>query len=194
MPPGFKPFDATKIERFGYGKYPDVLTSLEFERLINASGPTGGDITFRSQDKKGNWIFTKDHGIPKKLAIIHCVGSRDEQHRNYCSRVCCMYSLKLAHLVKEKIPEAEVFEFYIDMRAYGKGYEEFYERIKDEGIHLIRGRTATVNQKNDQLILRSEDIINDKILETAVDMVILSVGLEPAGRYCKSCCFSWNSG
>lgn len=176
---GFKPFDASKIERYGYGKYPEVLTSLEFERLINASGPTGGDITFRSQDKKGNWIFTKDQGVPKKFAIIHCVGSRDEQHRSYCSRVCCMYSLKLAHLIKEKIPEAEVSEFYIDMRAFGKGYEEFYERIKNEGVHLIRGRTATIEKKNQQLVLRSEDIINDKILETEVDMVILSVGLEP---------------
>ncbi len=177
---GFKPFDASKIERFGYGKFPEVLTSLEFERLINASGPTGGDITFRSQDKKGNWIFTKDNGIPKTLAIIHCVGSRDEQHRSYCSRVCCMYSLKLAHLVKEKIPEAEVSEFYIDMRAFGKGYEAFYERIKNEGVHLIRGRTATIKQKDNHLVLRSEDIINDRVLETEVDMVILSVGLEPA--------------
>ncbi len=182
---GFKPFDALKIERYGYGKFPEVLTSLEFERLINASGPTGGDITFRSQDKKGNWIFTKDQGTPKKLAIIHCVGSRDELHRKYCSRVCCMYSLKLSHLVKEKIPDAEVFEFYIDMRAFGKGYEEFYERIKDEGVHLIRGRTATIKQKDDHLVLRSEDIINDKILETEVDMVILSVGIEPADDTAK---------
>lgn len=177
---GFKAFDASKIERFGYGKYPGVLTSLELERLINASGPTAGEITFRTQDKKGNWIFTKDEGIPKKLAIIHYVGSRDEQHHSYCSRVCCMYSLKLAHLIKEKIPEAEVTEFYIDMRAFGKGYEEFYERIKNEGVHLIRGKTATIKQKDGYLLLRSEDIINDRILETEVDMVVLSVGLEPA--------------
>lgn len=176
---GFKPFDASKIERFGYGEFPDVLTSLEFERLINASGPTGGDITFRTQDKKGNWIFEKGNGVPEKLAIIHCVGSRDVNHRSYCSRVCCMYSLKLAHLVKEKIPEAEVSEFYIDMRAFGKGYEEFYDRIKNEGINIIRGRTATIQRKDDHLVLRSEDIINDRILETDVDMVILSVGLEP---------------
>jgi len=118
---GFKPFDAKKVERFGYGKYPNVITSLELERLINASGPTGGDITYRSRGKKGNWIFEKGHGIPQKFALIHCVGSRDLQHRSYCSRVCCMYSLKLAHLIKEKIPEADIYEYFIDMRAYGKG-------------------------------------------------------------------------
>ncbi len=116
---GFKPFDARKIDQFGYGKLPNVLTSLELERLINASGPTGGEITYRSKDKKGNWIFKKGSGVPEKLAIIHCVGSRDEQHRKYCSRVCCMYSLKLAHLIKEKIPEAEFTEYFIDMRDYG---------------------------------------------------------------------------
>jgi len=177
---GFKPFDARKIDQFAYGKYPNVLTSLELERLINASGPTGGEITFRSQDKKGNWIFQKGNGEPKSFAIIHCVGSRDEQHRKYCSRVCCMYSLKLAHLIKEKIPKAEVCEYFIDMRAYGKGYEEFYERIQSEGVNLIRGRTAKVESKNGYLRLRSEDIIHQKIIESEVDMVILSVGLEPA--------------
>ncbi|MBU1014689.1 MAG: CoB--CoM heterodisulfide reductase iron-sulfur subunit A family protein [Bacteroidetes bacterium] len=185
MATGFKPFDAKKIERYGYGKYPNVLTSLELERLINASGPTGGDITYRSQDKKGNWIFQKGQGEPQKFALVHCVGSRDIQHRTYCSRVCCMYSLKLAHLIKEKIPEAEVSEYFIDMRAYGKGYEEFYERIKAEGIYMVRGRTATVKQKNDKLILRSEDILNDRLIESEVDMVILSVGLEPADDAAK---------
>lgn len=90
-----------------------------------------------------------------------------------------MYSLKLAHLVKEKAPDAEVLEFYIDMRAFGKGYEEFYERIKDEGIHVIRGKTATIEEADGQLLLRSEDMINHKLLENKVDMVILSVGLEP---------------
>ncbi len=177
---GFKPFDAKKIEHFGYSKYPSVLTSLEFERLLNASGPTEGEITYRSQDKKGNWLFEKGHGQPEKVALIHCVGSRDENHQSYCSRVCCMYSLKLAHLVKEKIPKAKVTEYFIDMRAYGKGYEEFYNRIKDEGVHLIRGRTARISQKDDHLLLRSEDILHDRIIESKVDLVILSVGLEPS--------------
>jgi heterodisulfide reductase subunit A len=176
---GFKLFDATKITQYGYGKLPNVLTSIEFERLINAAGPTGGDIVYRTQDKKGNWIFEKGSQEPKKVGIIHCVGSRDENHNSHCSKVCCMYSLKLAHLVKEKLPDAEVYEYYIDMRAFGKGYEEFYNRIKEEGIHIIRGRTAQINEVNGQMIMRSEDLIQGRLIEQDVDMVILSVGLEP---------------
>ena len=121
---GYKPFDAKRIERYGYGKYPNVVTSLEFERLVNAAGPTGGNIKFRTQDKKGNWIFAPESAEPKSIALIHCIGSRDENYNKYCSRVCCMYSLKLAHLAMEKLPNAEVEQFYIDMRAFGKGYEE----------------------------------------------------------------------
>jgi heterodisulfide reductase subunit A len=176
---GFKTFDATRAEQFGYGKYPNVVTSLEFERLVNAAGPTGGFIKFRSQDKKGNWIFTDESQAPRSVAIIHCIGSRDENYNKYCSRVCCMYSLKLAHLTKEKLPDAEVSEYYIDMRAFGKGYEEFYERIKEEGIKIIRGKTAKVEEKNGKLLIRSEDIHQGRIIEQSVDMVILSVGLEP---------------
>lgn len=177
---GFKPFDAKRIDDYGYGKYPNVLTSLEFERLVNASGPTGGNIRFRTKDKKGNWIFNNDSGEPESVALIHCVGSRDIHYNQYCSRVCCMYSLKLAHLVKEKLPNAKVFEYYIDMRAFGKGYEEFYNRIKNEGIKIIRGRTAKIEEDGNQLVLRSEDIMNDTLIEQKVDMVVLAVGLEPA--------------
>lgn len=176
---GFKVFDAKRAEHFGYGKFPNVITSLEFERLINAAGPTGGNITFRTKDKKGNWIFTTGADVPDSVAIIHCIGSRDENYNAYCSKVCCMYSLKLAHLVKEKLPDAEVYEHYIDMRAFGKGYEEFYERIKKEGINIIRGRTATVESTNGELIIRSEDVEKGRLLEQKVEMVILAVGLEP---------------
>ncbi len=176
---GFQTFNAARAEQFGYGKSPKILTSLELERLVNAAGPTGGAITQRSQDKKGNWIFTAESEEPESVAIIHCVGSRDVNQHKYCSKVCCMYSLKLAHLIAEKLPEAEVFEYYIDMRAYGKGYEEFYERIKGEGIHLIRGRTSMVDEKHGKLHLRTEDIINSRLIEQEVDMLILAVGLEP---------------
>ncbi|MCL4483589.1 MAG: CoB--CoM heterodisulfide reductase iron-sulfur subunit A family protein [Bacteroidetes bacterium] len=176
---GFKVFDAKRAGQFGYGKYPNVLTSLEFERLINAAGPTGGNITYRNKDKKGNWVFTTGADVPDSVAIIHCIGSRDENYNAYCSKVCCMYSLKLAHLVKEKLPGAEVYEHYIDMRAFGKGYEEFYERIKREGIHIIRGRTATVKSTNGELIIRSEDIESGRLLDQKVEMVILAVGMEP---------------
>lgn len=176
---GYKPFDAARIEQFGYGKFPNVLTSLEFERLVNASGSTGGFIKFRTQNKKGKWIFAPEAGEPKSIAIIHCVGSRDVHYNKYCSRVCCMYSLKLAHLVAEKLHNAEIFEYFIDMRAFGKGYEEFYNRIKHEGVKIIRGRTAKIEEISGQLMLRTEDILNARLIEQKVDMVILAVGLEP---------------
>lgn len=176
---GFKTFDPKRAEQFGYGKYPNVLTSLELERLINAAGPTEGKITFRTQDKKNNWVFTTESRSPESVALIHCIGSRDENYNKYCSKVCCMYSLKLAHLVKEKLPNANVYEYYIDMRAFGKGYEEFYERINNEGINVIRGRTAKVEQSNGHLLIRSEDIENERLIEQEVDMVVLAVGLEP---------------
>lgn len=175
---GFKTFDASRIEQFGYGKYPNVLTSLEFERLVNASGPTEGQIRYRTKDKRGNWIFTTEGEEPRKIALIHCVGSRDENFNKYCSRVCCMYSLKLAHLIKEKMPRAKVYEYYIDMRAFGKGYEEFYDRIRHEGIHMVRGRTAMVFESKGHLHLRTEDIVQQKLIEQEVDMVVLAVGLE----------------
>lgn len=177
---GFKTFNATKFAQFGYGKYPNVLTSIELERLINAAGPTGGKIAKRVQDKKGNWVFTHESIYsPKRVAIIHCIGSRDVNYNRYCSKVCCMYSLKLAHLLKEKLPEAEINEYYIDIRAYGKGYEEFYNRIKKEGVNIIRGRPAKVEQYGEELIVRCEDIEGSRIIEQKVDMVILAVGTEP---------------
>ncbi len=184
---GYKVFDAKRMPQFGYGVFPNVLTSLEFERLLNASGPTGGNITFRSQDKKGNWIFSPDTEKPESLAIIHCIGSRDKNYNKYCSRVCCMYSLKFAHLILDKLPDAQVYEYFIDMRSFGKGYEEFYERIKDEGVSIIRGKSAKVEQKNGKLQIRGEDILLSKIIENQVDMVILSVGLEPSEDTEKLC-------
>ncbi len=184
---GYKVFDAKRMPQFGYGVFPNVLTSLEFERLLNASGPTGGNITYRSQDMKGNWIFSPDTAKPESLAIIHCIGSRDKNYNKYCSRVCCMYSLKFAHLILDKLPEAKVYEYFIDMRAFGKGYEEFYERIKEEGVSIIRGKSAKVEQKNGKLQVRGEDILLSKIIENQVDMVILSVGLEPSEDTEKLC-------
>jgi heterodisulfide reductase subunit A len=182
---GFDTFDATRIERYGFGKLPNVLTALEFERLTNASGPTGGRIVTRSvrrnrKTKQEEWVFDIEAPAPRSVAIVHCVGSRDQNHNAYCSRVCCMYSLKFAHLVKEKLPDATCHQFYIDMRAFGKGYEEFFERIKDEGVFVVRGRTAQVEGRPDGMVIRGEDIVNDRITEIPVDMVLLAVGLEPA--------------
>ncbi len=153
---GYDMLDARRIERYGYGAYPNVLNSLEFERLTNASGPTGGKIVMKTKrlnkkTKTEEWVFEPDGPKPKAVAIVHCVGSRDQNFNAYCSRVCCMYSLKFAHLVREKLPEAKCYEYYIDMRAFGKGYEEFYERIREEGVFLVRGRSASVNERDGQL-------------------------------------------
>ena len=182
---GFDAFDATRIERYGYGQLPNVLTALEFERLTNASGPTGGKIVKRSprlnkRTKQEEWVFDPEAPSPESVAIIHCVGSRDANFNSHCSRVCCMYSLKFAHLVKEKLPDATCYQFYIDMRAFGKGYEEFFERIKDEGVFVVRGRSAKVEDREGRMVIRGEDIVHDRIMEFPVDMVLLAVGLEPA--------------
>jgi heterodisulfide reductase subunit A2 len=108
------------------------------------------------------------------------VGSRDKNYNKYCSRVCCMYSLKFAHLILDKLSDAEVFEYFIDMRSFGKGYEEFYERIREENVNIIRGKTAKVEEVNGKLLIRGEDILKAEVIEQEVDMVVLSVGLEPS--------------
>ncbi|MBM3404851.1 MAG: CoB--CoM heterodisulfide reductase iron-sulfur subunit A family protein [Bacteroidetes bacterium] len=182
---GYELLDVGKIEQYGYGKFPNVLTSLEFERLTNASGTTGGRIVTKSKrinkkTDKEEWFFASDGIPPRSVAIIHCVGSRNKKYNAYCSRVCCMYSLKFAHLIKEKIPNVNVYEFYIDMRAFGKGYEEFAERIRHEGTFVVRGHSASVTMDNDHLIVKGEDIMIERLVEFKVDMVILAVGLIPA--------------
>ncbi len=182
---GYELFDANRIERYGYGKFPNVLTSLEFERMTNASGPTGGKIVLKSKrlnrrTKTEEWIADANGPAPNSVAIIHCVGSRDANYNSYCSRVCCMYSLKFAHLVREKLPEATCYEFYIDMRAFGKGYEEFMERIKAEGTHIVRGRTAQVYECDGQMRIKGEDMLNDRLIELPADLVVLAVGVIPS--------------
>jgi heterodisulfide reductase subunit A2 len=184
---GFETLDAARLDRYGYGVHPNVLTALEFERLTNASGPTGGQIVtktsrYNKRKKIDEWVFDPEGPPPKSVAIIHCVGSRDSNYNPYCSRVCCMYSLKFAHLVSEKLPEATCYEFYIDMRAFGKGYEEFFQRVKEEGTFVIRGRSALVGEHDGQMFIKGEDILSDRVLEFPVDMVLLSVGLVPAAR------------
>ncbi|MBI4164338.1 MAG: CoB--CoM heterodisulfide reductase iron-sulfur subunit A family protein [Acidobacteria bacterium] len=172
MSTGFQTVDAARIPYYGYGAYPNVYTSLEVERLINASGPTGGEVILRDGKK------------PKAVGIVHCVGSRDENTNRWCSRVCCMYSLKLAHLIKEHT-DAEVFNFYIDIRTPGKGFEEFYCKLLSEGVHFIRGRVAEVTDwaldpsEEGKLVIRVEDTLIGRVRRIPVDMVVLSVGLEP---------------
>lgn len=171
---GYDPFDAHKIPQYGYGRLDNVFTSVEFERLVNASGPTAGKIIMRDGVTE-----------PKSVGIIHCVGSRDENYNEYCSRVCCMYSLKFAHLVRERLPDAEVYNFYIDIRAAGKRYEEFYHRVMMEGAHFIRGRVADVTnvartpEEENKLIVQVYDTLDGMQRRIPLDMVILSVGVEP---------------
>ena len=181
---GYDFLDVSKIDQYKYGVFPNVLTSIEFERLTNASGTTGGRIvtkTSRINKKTGKeeWFFSPEGVPPRSVALIHCVGSRNKKYNPYCSRVCCMYSLKFAHLIKEKVPNVNVYEFYIDMRAFGKGYEEFAERIKQEGTFIVRGHSASVDMISNQMVVRGEDIFNDKLVEFKVDMVVLAVGLIP---------------
>jgi len=169
---GFKTFDAKRVRQYGYGVYPNVYTALEVERLVNASGPTGGEVILR------------DGRQPKAIGIIHCVGSRDKRTNRWCSRVCCMYSMKLAHLLKEHT-EAEIYNFYIDIRAPGKGYEEFYDKLNSEGVHFIRGRVGEVTdwgmtpEEEGKLVLRVEDTLAGFVRRIPVDMVVLATGLEP---------------
>jgi len=162
---GIDPFDASLKPEYGYGKYPEVINGLEFERLSSASGPTGGEILVNGKK-------------PKKIFFVSCVGSRDKQVGNeYCSRVCCMYTAKHAHLVKEKIPESEVVVYYTDVRAFGKGFEEFYDRVKNEGVIYRRGSVGEIYKKAGQLIVRGEDTLTGEVYEEETDMVVLATGL-----------------
>lgn len=166
---GYQMWDAAKIPDYGYGTSPNIITGLEFERLTNAGGPTAGEIT------------TAEGETPKKVAIIHCVGSRDERAHAYCSRFCCMYSLKQAHQIKEKTG-AEVYSIYMDMRTFGKDYEEFYRRNREEGIQFIQGRPSqvTADPETGKLFIDVEDIQLGQVLELdELDMVVLATAIEP---------------
>ncbi len=170
---GYDLFDARRIPQYGYGRLANVFTSLEFERMCNAAGPTNGEIVLRD-------------GVtaPKSVGIIHCVGSRDRNYNNYCSVICCMSSLKFAHLVKERTG-AEVYDFYIDMRTAYKDYDEFYQRVLEEGTLFVRGRVAEVTDaarmpgEEGKLIIQAEDTLAGRQRRIPVDMVILASGLEP---------------
>ncbi len=170
---GFRAFDAGKKGEYGYGRYSNVIDSLQLERLINASGPTGGHI-----------LRLSDGRIPRRVAFVQCVGSRDPHIGNPdCSAVCCMYAIKNAILLKEHVHPIEVTIFYIDLRTYGKGFEEFYQRAKKEyGIRFVRGRVSRIIEipETSGLIVRAEDTDTGETMEEELDMVVLSVGLMPS--------------
>ncbi len=164
---GYDQFDARRKPELGYGRYPNVLSGLEFERLVSASGPTKGKVKINGKE-------------PKEVVFIKCVGSRDKTVGHpYCSRVCCMYTAKQAHLIREKIPGAKVTVFYMDVRAFGKGFEEFYDRVREEGVVYRRGMVSEIYKRGDKLVVRAEDTLLGRPVEVEADLVVLATGLEP---------------
>ncbi|TES92601.1 MAG: FAD-binding protein [Candidatus Cloacimonadota bacterium] len=164
---GFDPFDARIKKEYAYNEYNNVITGLELERLLSASGPTTGEIII-------------DGKTPKQIVFIHCVGSRDESVGNeYCSRVCCMFIAKQAHLVKDKVPEVEVTVLYMDMRAFGKGYEEFYDRVRMEGVLYRRCNPSEIYRRGEKLIVKVEDTLLGELVDIEADVVVLGTGIVP---------------
>ncbi|MGQ9776500.1 MAG: FAD-dependent oxidoreductase, partial [Thermodesulfobacteriota bacterium] len=167
MATGFDPFDPKLKPEFGYGRYPNVIHGIEMERLCSASGPTKGDILINGKK-------------PREVVFIHCVGSRDKTVGNeYCSRVCCMYTAKQAHLLRDKIPDVQITVLYMDVRAFGKGFEEFYERVQKEHIIYRRANPSEIYQRDGRLVIRGEDTLLGEPFELEVDLVVLASGLVP---------------
>ena len=167
---GYELYDATKLENYGYGIYKDVITMMELERLTSASGPTGGAVK------------RADGSDARKVAIVLCAGSRDKNHVPYCSRICCMYSLKQAFVLK-KMLGIDVYIYYTDIRATGKGYEELYWRDQEAGVVFIRGKVAEVwKNKNGKLVVAAEDTLTGKVMEEEFDLVALATPMvAPSG-------------
>ncbi|MGC9333484.1 MAG: 4Fe-4S binding protein [Anaerolineae bacterium] len=167
---GYDLTDHPSLARYGYGLYDNVIDGLQFERLSSAAGPTGGKIV------------TCDGRVPETTVFLHCIASRDEQAHEYCSRICCMYGTKQAHLAKDKTG-GEVYQFYIDMRTPGKDYEEFYKRIQEEGIRYIRGKVAEVlpdPSGSGKLLVRGEDTLLSRYVEVPADLVVLLTAIKPS--------------
>ncbi|MGD6809252.1 MAG: hydrogenase iron-sulfur subunit [Candidatus Bathyarchaeia archaeon] len=168
---GYDVYEPYDMPLLGYGKYPNVITSMEFERLILAAGPTGGKVIRQSDGQK-----------PHRIAFILCVGSRDKSKYPYCSNYCCMYTLKHVVQLKEKYKEdVEVYVFYMDIRSSGKGYEEFYDRARERGVNFIRGRVSRIDEdpKTHNLTVHSEDSLLGKPIEVETDMVVLATASIP---------------
>ncbi len=168
---GWKPYDASKLDILGYGKFSNVITNMQMERLASPWGPTGGQI-LRPSDKT----------FPKKVAFVQCAGSRDENHLPYCSYICCLASLKQSLYLAEKNQEAEALIFYIDIRTPGR-YEKFLKRVQEEArIHFIKGKVAKIEEdpETKDLIVTAEDILSGKKIHERVNMVVLALGMQPS--------------
>jgi quinone-modifying oxidoreductase subunit QmoA len=168
---GWRPFDASSIDYYGFGKIPDVINNVMMERLAAANGPTGGKIVRPSDGKE-----------VRSVAFVQCAGSRDESYLPYCSGVCCLASLKQALYVREQYPDAQVSIYYIDVRALGR-MEEFYNRVKaDDKVSLVKGKVADirVDRQSKDLILGVEDVHQGKGIEPRADLVVLATGMVPS--------------
>jgi heterodisulfide reductase subunit A len=164
---GFRLFDPLKMPRYGYGQLKNVITSMQMERQLAPTRPF--NTVLRPGDGK----------VPDRLAYVLCTGSRDATIGNpICSQICCMYSIKQAQLIMGALPMADVTIYYINIRSFGKGFEEFYEQAKGMGVNFVKGKIGKISEKeNGNLVLRYEDINENKVKETEHDMVILSVGV-----------------
>ena len=169
---GFDPISLDKFDEFAYSKSPDVVSSLEFERLMNAAGPTGGTL-----------LRPSDGTHPKTIVFVQCVGSRcdgGEKGKPYCSKICCMYTAKHAMLCREKYPDTDVYVFYIDVRTPGKNFDEFYRRAVEEyGVHYIKGMVGKVVPEGGKLKVQASDLIGNRQLHIDADMVVLAAAIEP---------------
>jgi heterodisulfide reductase subunit A len=167
---GYDHFDPSVIEEYGYGRFPNVITAMEMERLNNSAGCTAGDL-----------IRPSDGEHPRRLAIVNCVGSRDKRFNPWCSNFCCMYAIKNALLLKQTYPEMDIVIYYIDIRTPSTGYEAFYDRARDAGIRFIQGRPTLITEHPDtrNLHVRSEDLTLGEVIEREYDMVMLNQAAVP---------------
>ena len=167
---GYDLLPIEEMAEYGYGKYPDVINGLQFERILSATGPTGGDVKRPSDGK-----------VPEEIVFVQCSGSRDpERHLAYCSKICCMYTLKHAKLYKHKVQYGQPYIFYIDIRAGGKRYEEFVQSaVSEDNILYVRGKVARIYRENDKMIVRGMDTLSGKRVEIKADLVVLAMGIVP---------------
>lgn len=168
---GWTPYDATRIDNLGFGKYPNIITNMMMERLAAPNGPTGGRI-----------LRPSDGQPPQSIAFVQCAGSRDENYLPYCSYICCMASLKQVTYVREQYPDAKVYFFYIDVRAPGQRYEKFYAKIKaDKQVEFVKGKVAEVieDPSNKNITVVAENAVTGEKIRRAVDMVVLATGMQP---------------
>ena len=170
---GFNPISMKPFDEYAYSQSKDVITSLEFERLMNAAGPTGGKLLRPSDGKH-----------PHTIVFVQCVGSRCSAHaskgKEYCSKICCMYTAKHAMLTRDKYPDTDVYVFYIDVRTPGKNFDEFYRRAVEEyGVHYVKGMVGKVSPEGDKLMVQASDLLADKQLHIEADLVVLAAAIEP---------------